>query len=211
MTEDLIGRLTAARVLAIIRGRDADASVTAALTLFDEGVELVEVSLTSRDALAVIRSVRDRAPEGCRIGAGTVLTAQAAADAADAGAQFVVTPAVTPSIEAALELGLPVLAGALTPTEAWAAMDRGACAVKLFPASAGGPAYLRSLRDPLPTTPFVAVGGVGIDDVVPYLEAGAVAVGVGGPLIGDAASGGDLERLRERARAYLEVVRGSSA
>ena len=82
----------------------------------------------------------------------------------------------------------------------------GASAVKLFPASAGGPAYLRALRDPLPDIPFLAVGGVGLDDVEAYLKAGAIGVGVGSPLVGDAASGGDLGALRDRARSYLAVA-----
>ena len=123
-----------------------------------------------------------------------------------AGAQFVVTPAVTPSIEVAAERGLPVAAGALTPTEAWTAVQQGASIVKLFPASIGGPAYLKAVRDPFPHIPFLAVGGVGLAELDGYLQVGAIGVGVGSPLIGDAASGGDLAALRERARSYLAAA-----
>jgi 2-dehydro-3-deoxyphosphogluconate aldolase/(4S)-4-hydroxy-2-oxoglutarate aldolase len=87
----------------------------------------------------------------------------------------------------------------------------GASAIKLFPASVGGPAYLRAVRDPFPDIPFVAVGGVGLDDVPGYFRAGAIAVGLGGPLVGDAAAGGDLDALRARARTYLAAVRKSTA
>ena len=114
------------------------------------------------------------------------------------------------NVRAAAERGVPCAAGALTPTEAVAAMAAGAAVVKLFPASLGGPAYLKALRDPLPDVPFMAVGGVGIDAAPDYLAAGAVAVGVGGPLVGDAASGGDLDALRARARTYAALARGRS-
>jgi len=198
--------LAAARVMAIIRGRDQAAVVETAVALFEEGVRFVEVALTTVGALRAIEQIRSRAPQGSLVGAGTVLTAADVADVAAAGGQFIVTPAVAPSIEASAQRGLPVAAGALTPTEAWTAVQRGASAVKLFPASAGGPAYLRALRDPLPDIPFLAVGGVGLRDVEAYLQAGAIGVGVGSPLVGDAASGGDLEALRDRARSYLAVA-----
>lgn len=198
--------LAAARVMAIIRGRDQAAVVETAVALFEEGVRFVEVALTTVGALSAIEQIRSRAPQGSLVGAGTVLTATDVADVVAAGAQFIVTPAVAPSIEAGAQRGLPVAAGALTPTEAWTAVQRGASAVKLFPASAGGPAYLRALRDPLPDIPFLAVGGVGLDDVEAYLQAGAIGVGVGSPLVGDAASGGDLTALRDRARSYLAVA-----
>ena len=118
-----------------------------------------------------------------------------------------VTPAVTESVAASVARGIPVLAGAFTPTEVVTAADLGAVAVKLFPASVGGPAYLRGLRDPLPDVPFVPVGGVDIARAGDYLAAGAVAVGVGSPLVGDAAHGGDLAALEKRALAFLAVTR----
>ena len=206
MPPSFVERLTAARVLAVIRGTDPDAAVATARALFEEGVRFVEIALTTPGACRAIEAVRAALPQGATIGAGTVLTASDVADVAAAGAQFVVTPAVTPSIEAAAERGLPVAAGALTPTEAWTAMERGASAVKLFPASLGGPRYLKAVRDPFPEIPFVAVGGVGLDDVEAFLKVGAIAVGVGSPLVGDAASGGDLTALRYRARAYRAVA-----
>jgi 2-dehydro-3-deoxyphosphogluconate aldolase/(4S)-4-hydroxy-2-oxoglutarate aldolase len=207
--ETFLSGLARARVLAVIRGTDGGAAADAALTLVEEGVDHVEIALTTPGALEAIRLVRAALPDGALIGAGTVLSPEDVAAVEDAGAQFVVTPAVVPAIEEAARRGLPVAAGAFTPTEAHLARLMGATAVKLFPASSGGPGYLRALRDPFPDIPFLAVGGVGIDDVAPYLRAGAVAVGVGGPLVGDAASGGDLAALRGRARSYLDVVAGA--
>ncbi|MEU4782154.1 bifunctional 4-hydroxy-2-oxoglutarate aldolase/2-dehydro-3-deoxy-phosphogluconate aldolase [Micromonospora sp. NPDC023633] len=210
MTVNLTADLTAARILAIIRGTDTAAAIAAGTALLQEGVRVVEVALTTPDAVRAIEALRAAAPAGALVGAGTVLTTADVADVAAAGAQFVVTPAVVESIAEAARRGLPVAAGALTPTEAYTAVRMGASAVKLFPASVGGPAYLRAVRDPFPDIPFVAVGGVGLDDVPGYLRAGAIAVGLGGPLVGDAASGGDLDALRARARTYLAAVRESA-
>jgi 2-dehydro-3-deoxyphosphogluconate aldolase/(4S)-4-hydroxy-2-oxoglutarate aldolase len=134
------------------------------------------------------------------------VTADDADRAADAGAAFLVTPGFGPGVPRGAELGLPVLAGGFTATEAITAMANGATAVKLFPAATGGPGYLRALRDPLPHVPFVPVGGVDVGEVAPYLQAGAVAVGVGSPLLRDAARGGDLDELRERALRFLAAV-----
>ena len=205
-SNEFVDALARARVMAIIRGTDTDAAVATSLALFEEGVRFVEISLTTPKACHAIEQVRAQLPEGARIGAGTVLTEADVADVEAAGAQFVVTPAVTPSITVAAERGLPVAAGALTPTEAWTAVQQGASAVKLFPASLGGPGYLKAVRDPFPTIPFLAVGGVGLEELMSYLAAGAIGVGVGSPLVGDAASGGDLDALRERARAYAAVA-----
>ena len=135
-----------------------------------------------------------------------MLTAQDVARVAEAGGQFMVTPSLAESIAESARLALPVLAGALTPSEAHEAMNRGATAVKLFPASIGGPGYLKALRDPFPGIPFIAVGGVGLDEAEGYWEAGAIAVGLGGPLFGDAGSGGDLAPMRERARGFVALA-----
>ena len=194
--------------MAIVRGTDGGAAARAALAAMEEGFRYVEIALTTPDALAAIRTVRAAAPAGCFVGAGTVLTAADVDEVADAGGQFMVTPSLASSIEESARLGIPVLAGALTPSEAYEAMNRGATAVKLFPASIGGPGYLKALRDPFPGIPFIAVGGVGLDEAAGYWDAGAIAVGLGGPLFGDAGSGGNLAPMRERARAFVGLASG---
>lgn len=195
-----------ARLVGIVRGTSGQAAADAAMALIEEGFSYVEVALTTPDALAAIARIRAFAPESCFVGAGTVLTARDVHDVAAAGGQFIVTPALAESIEAGAGLGMPVLAGAMTPSEAHGAMTRGATAVKLFPASLGGPSYLKALRDPFPRTPFIAVGGVGLKEAPAFWEAGAIAVGPGSPLVGDAASGGDLNALRGRARAFVALA-----
>lgn len=194
------------RLLAIVRGDRPDAVRATVDTLFDAGVRLVEVSITGGAALRVIGSLARLVPDDCLLGAGTVRTEADVAGVVEAGARFVVTPAVTAAVPAAVGARLPVLAGALTPTEIETALEIGATAVKLFPASLGGPAYLSALRQPFPDVPLVPVGGVGVAEARDYLARGAIAVGVGSPLVGDAASGGDLGALAQRAKQFLDAV-----
>ncbi|WP_040884985.1 bifunctional 4-hydroxy-2-oxoglutarate aldolase/2-dehydro-3-deoxy-phosphogluconate aldolase [Janibacter sp. HTCC2649] len=190
------------RIMAIIRGTSQEAALDTGRVLIEEGIRLVEITLTTPGALATIEALRALTPEGSFVGAGTVLTEDDVAAAQSAGAEFVVTPAVTPSVAEAARRGMPCAAGAFTASEAYLAFTAGAELIKLFPASTGGPAYLKALRDPFPQIPFMAVGGVGISEARAYLTAGAIGAGVGGPLVGDAANGGSLDALRHRARAF---------
>ncbi len=204
--ESLLAGIRESRLVGIVRGTDGPAAAQAALAAMAEGFRFVEIALTTPGALDAIREVRAAAPAGCYVGGGTVLTVQDVDNVAEAGGQFMVTPSLAASIQESARRGIPVLAGALTPSEAYEAMNRGATAIKLFPASIGGPGYLKALRDPFPGIPFIAVGGVGIDEAAGYWEAGAVAVGLGGPLFGDAGSGGDLAPMRGRARAFVDLA-----
>jgi 2-dehydro-3-deoxyphosphogluconate aldolase/(4S)-4-hydroxy-2-oxoglutarate aldolase len=198
----LLSRIARDRVVAIIRGRDAEASVATCLTLVEAGISLLEVSLTTERALQVIEQVAAHLPGDVLLGAGTVVDPADVARVMDAGARYLVTPSLAPSLETAAEHAIPVLAGAMTPTEAAEAHRRGAAAVKIFPAGSLGPGYLRALRDPFPDIPLLAVGGVGADQAQAYLDAGAIGLGVGSPLCGDAPHGGDLAALRERAAVF---------
>jgi 2-dehydro-3-deoxyphosphogluconate aldolase/(4S)-4-hydroxy-2-oxoglutarate aldolase len=199
-------QLRSARLLAIVRGHQPDAVRASVLTLFEAGVRLVEVSLTSRAALSVLVGLVPDVPAGYLLGAGTVRTENDVRRVLDAGVHFAVSPAVTDSVPAAVRAGLPIMAGALTPTEIETALRYGAPVVKIFPASLGGPGYLAALRQPYPDVPMVPVSGVGCDDVPRYLANGAVAVGVGSPLLRDAADGGDLSTLAARAREFLRAA-----
>lgn len=196
------------RVMAIVRGTSEEAALETGRALLDEGIRLVEITLTTPGALATIAALRDHAPESAFIGAGTVLTVEDVAAVEQAGAQFIVTPAVTPAVAEASRRAIPCAAGAFTASEAYAAYSAGAEVVKLFPASAAGPGYLKALRDPLPQIPFMVVGGVGLPEAEAFVAAGAIGAGVGGPLVGDAASGGSLDALRSRAREFVSWAKG---
>lgn len=209
---DLLGQ---DRLVAVLRGGDGDAdALTAATTvLAANGVRLIELTLSSEAGLTALRrAAADRTlPAETVLGAGTVLTRDQARAAIDAGARFLVTPGVAEEVLGeGVDQGVPVICGALTPSEAMAAVRLGATAVKLFPAYAvGGARYLRDLRAPLPDVPFIAIGGIALDDVADYFAAGAIAVGVGSPLLREAAqdsSPAALAALAERARAYVAAT-----
>lgn len=193
-----------ARLLAIVRYREpADlAAVVAAIRR--GGIAQIEVTLDTPGALDVVEAERT---DGHPIGVGTVVTASDVKLAAAAGASFVVGPAVVPEMLAsAVDLGIDAIPGAFTPTEILRAADLGAAAVKLFPAPVGGPAYVRALRGPIADVPLVTTGGVSIDDVRAYLEAGATCVGLGGELVGRRPPAGadelsEISRRAERAVA----------
>lgn len=203
---DLAEQLVRHRLMAIIRGSDPQACERTAAVLVGAGVRLLEVSLTSTDAFGVLARIADSLGDDACIGAGTVLSAEDAKNASAAGARFAVTPAASDGATAAVELGMPVLAGAMTPSEVLAAHRAGAAAVKLFPAESLGPRYVKALGDPFPGVGLVPVGGVDLTDVPRYLDAGALAVGVGSPLAGAAPHGGDLAALRGRAEQFLTAV-----
>jgi 2-dehydro-3-deoxyphosphogluconate aldolase/(4S)-4-hydroxy-2-oxoglutarate aldolase len=117
----------------------------------------------------------------------------------------------TAIIEASVAAGIPVYPGGLTPTELHAGWSAGATAVKIFPATVVGPDYVSQLRGPFPNIEIVPSGGVGIDEITPWMRAGALAVSLGGPLIGDAFNGGSMVSLRDRAERALELALESQA
>lgn len=204
--EELRELLRRHRVIAILRGDDHACALRSIETLVAAGLPLLEISLTGRDATGLIRVAASRFGGDALIGAGTVLTAEQADAAADAGAGFVLTPSLGPGVRRSTELGLPTIAGAYTPSEILAAHAGGAAAVKLFPAATGGVDYLRAITAPFPDIPIVPVGGVDADAARAYLEAGALAVGVGSPLLRDALAGGSQGELAQRAAAFRKAA-----
>lgn len=203
---DLLTQLSHTGLVVVIRCPEVGHAEAIGRTLVENGVTVLEVALTTPDALDAIRALRQDLPEGVRLGAGTVLTGQDVEDARAAGAEFMVTPSLCPAVEASVAAGLPVLAGAFTPSEVYLAHNQGATAVKVFPARSGGGApHIKAITEPFPQIPLIAVGGVALDTIAAYRGAGAIAVGAGGPLVGDAATGGSLDALAERTREYVRV------
>ena len=190
-------------VVAVLRAATADGFATVANVLVSSGITAIEVTLTSEGAIDALAGLRRQLPSKAVVGAGTVLTAADAEAAVDAGAAFLVSPVLDLSLGS---FGVPFYPGGLTPTEIFQAARSGAPLVKLFPAAAVGPRYLKDLHGPLPGVRIMPTGGIGIDDVAAWLSAGAAAVGLGGPLIGDAASGGSLSALADRARRAADAV-----
>lgn len=197
-------------LIAILRAGNAARFVQLAEVLYDSGVRHVECTLTTAGAVEALSDVRRLLPADAWVGAGTVTTDEQVDAAAEAGAQFMLSPIVRPAqVARARERGLPFLPGALSATEIVQAWETGPAAVKVSPIGCvGGPTYVRQTRGPLPHIPLVPTGGIGVDEVGDYLSAGALAVGIGGPLQGDAvAEDGDLAGLAERAKRAVAGTR----
>jgi 2-dehydro-3-deoxyphosphogluconate aldolase / (4S)-4-hydroxy-2-oxoglutarate aldolase len=202
--------LRAARGIAIVRGASPEHFPATAQTLADSGMCILEFPLTTPGVLTALRSIAEELGPRAHVGAGSVTTIGEAKAAVAAGAQFLVTPNVDLAvIEYARSLGLPTVIGAFSPTEVFTAWNAGATAVKLFPASMGGPGYVRELkRGPFPDIPLVPTGGVEMTDARAFLDAGAVALGMGGALLGSAPDGGSQDQLRARIQAFQASVSG---
>jgi 2-dehydro-3-deoxyphosphogluconate aldolase / (4S)-4-hydroxy-2-oxoglutarate aldolase len=194
--------------VAILRSTGTRHFAATAMTLAEAGITVMEFALTTPGALRAIRELRPDLPDTVHLGAGTVLDEATADAAADAGAAFVVTPAVVSDVmTAAARTSTPVLCGAYTATEVLTAHRAGALAVKLFPAGKDGASYCRALLDPLPGVPLVPTGGVNPDNAAVFLAAGATALGLGRGLIGDATEGGSQRALAARAARLVDVIR----
>jgi 2-dehydro-3-deoxyphosphogluconate aldolase / (4S)-4-hydroxy-2-oxoglutarate aldolase len=188
MTDYFAEALERVPVLAILRGLAAAPAVAAAEQAWAAGIPLVEVSLSGDDAFDSLEAVCQRGQEiGRAAGAGTVLTHEHVAAAADAGAAFAVAPGLDrEAVAAAQARGLPYLPGVASPSEVQLALALGCRTLKLFPASVLGIEWLRSLAGPFPTARFVAVGGIDAHNASDWIEAGSLGVGVGSGLAGPA-------------------------
>ena len=189
------------RVIAIGRNIAAAAAPRIGESLVAGGVHVMELTLNEpeQDALRAIEALAGVADDlDALVGAGTVLSIGAAKRAVDAGARFIVSPHTDTELITWCALNaVPCFPGALSPTEIHAAWSAGASAVKLFPAAAVGTAYLKQISGPFPGIPLVPTGGVSAETAGDWIAAGAVAVGMGGWLIGDGDPAGVTERARQ--------------
>jgi len=205
---NLLDALRDAGCVAVLRSRSAADAAATARALVDAGIRAIELTFTVPDALTALNQLRAELPEDILVGLGTVTRPAQVRDAVAAGARFLVSPGTDADLGRALaETQVPFLAGALTPSEVMAATAYGPAAVKLFPAAAVGPGYLKALRGPFPEVPIVPTGGIGLDNAADWIQAGAVAVGVGGLLAPVAADPASLDRARETAVALLARIR----
>jgi len=202
---DFAEAVAAQGVIGIVRAKDPATAAEDAGALIDAGLHAVEVSLTTPDALQVIRDLAAANPD-IWVGAGTVLDEVAVVAAVDAGARFLVAPHTTEAtIRAARRRGVPIVPGAATPTEALRALEVGATMVKLFPASLYGPSVVRDMLAALPQVPLVPTGGVTRETAQDYLSAGATAVGMGSGLTRGPAGDPTTD-----AAALLKTLRGGA-
>ncbi|MFD8863825.1 bifunctional 4-hydroxy-2-oxoglutarate aldolase/2-dehydro-3-deoxy-phosphogluconate aldolase [Streptomyces sp. NPDC059590] len=179
---DIVRAVTAQRAFGIVRTAGPREALAAAVAVLDAGLNAVEVALTTPRALSAVAELTAERPDAL-VGAGTVIDAPAARAAVEAGARFLVSPSLHPEvIRTGHRYGVPVFPGVATPTEMVRALEEGADALKLFPASGASPSWLRDVRAALPQAPVIPTGGVTIDNAPEWIAAGAIACGMGSAL-----------------------------
>jgi 2-dehydro-3-deoxyphosphogluconate aldolase/(4S)-4-hydroxy-2-oxoglutarate aldolase len=194
------------RLVAVIRAGEPAAALEAARAVIRGGIALVEVTYSVPDAPRVMRQLVAEAHPGVIVGAGTVLTAAEAHAALEAGARFLIAPNVSAAVAGvARETGTFYCPGAYTTNEILHALDMGAHLVKVYPVGvAGGPDYIKVIRDPLPRVPMLAAGGTHLDNILAFYAAGCIACGIGGALADPAlAASGRFSEIETRARAFV--------
>ena len=205
----VLERIRSTGLIPVIRARSADEASQAVDAIQAGGVGVLEITMTVPGAVELIREVARRATDAL-VGAGTVLDPETATSCIEAGARFVVSPALNlDTIATCREAGIAVIPGALSPTEIVTAWNAGADLVKVFPAGAvGGPSYIKALKAPLPQIDLVPTGGVNLETAGDFIRAGAAALGVGGDLVDLAAlRRGEAAVVTERAQRFVEAVR----
>lgn len=205
---EIISRLTAPGIIAVVRAQRTDQVLPLSESLLAGGVIAIEITMTTPGAIEAIRDATRALGDRAVVGVGTVLDASTCRAAIEAGAEFVVTPICrTEFVAIAHAAGRPVMLGAYTATEAQAAHEAGADFVKLFPAGSLGPAYVRALRAPLPHLRIVPTGGVDVNNVAEFLNAGCAAVGVGSSLVSaKLLQEADWPELTRRAAAFVKAA-----
>ena len=200
-------------VVAVIRLKEPDKLRDVVAALADGGVRALEITMTVPRAIELIAEIAPTLPRDFFLGAGTVLDAETARRAIDAGARFIVGPVFRPDvITAGHARDVPVMPGCFTPTEILSAWDAGADIVKVFPAAALGPGFFKDVRAPLPQVKLMPTGGVTVDNAGEWIRAGAVAVGVGSALLdAKAIASGTMSPIAEAARRIVANVRAARA
>jgi 2-dehydro-3-deoxyphosphogluconate aldolase/(4S)-4-hydroxy-2-oxoglutarate aldolase len=207
---EVLQRIRDIGLIPVVRAESADQAMRAVAAIKAGGVSVLEVTMTVPGAIAVIEQLAKAFGAEAVIGAGTVLDPETADRCIQAGAQFIVSPALNEeTIAFCRAQDVAIFPGALTPTEVVRAWNAGADAVKVFPAGAvGGASYLKALKAPLPQIELIPTGGVSLKTAADFIKAGAMALGVGADLVdAKALREGNDQLITERARQFLEIVR----
>jgi 2-dehydro-3-deoxyphosphogluconate aldolase/(4S)-4-hydroxy-2-oxoglutarate aldolase len=205
----VLKRIRSTGLIPVVRAESSDQAMRAVAALKDGGLDVLEVTMTVPGAIEVIRILAAEYGDETLIGAGTVLDPETARACIEAGAKFIVSPALNEeTVRFCRDQGVAVFPGALTPTEVVRAWKAGADAVKVFPAGAvGGASYLRALKAPLPQIELIPTGGVSLKTASDFIKAGAMALGVGADLVDpQALREGNSTLITERARQFVAIV-----
>jgi 2-dehydro-3-deoxyphosphogluconate aldolase / (4S)-4-hydroxy-2-oxoglutarate aldolase len=208
---DLAARIEGVGIMPSVRVASAEIALFAAETVYEAGIQVVEITMTVPKAVDVITQLAKNYPNFI-IGAGTVLDAETAERCVDAGARFITSPGLVPDVlEYTLKSDVVAIPGALTPSEVIAAWKAGADFVKIFPcAQVGGDQYIRALKIPLPQIPLIASGGVNQLTAANFIFAGASSIGIGSELMPRKALATRQDQwIHELARRFIEAVRNA--
>lgn len=217
MREQIIQQVEAEKIIVIIRGVSSDKILPVAQALYDGGIRMIEVTFDQKDVekqketVECIRKIAKHFQGKVSVGAGTVTSTKLVEMAAEAGAQYIISPDTNEAvIRRTRELGLVSMPGALTPTEVMNAHHWGADFVKLFPVGNLGAGYVKAVKAPLNHVKLLAVGGVNADNVADFLAAGCCGAGVGGNLVNKTwIEAGEYEKLTEAARELMRAAQGN--
>lgn len=205
---NILSKIFEAKIVAIIRGADAGDVIKIVEALCRGGVRAVEITMNSPKALSVIEEVSDKMGEDVLVGAGTVLDAESAKAAIAAGAKFIISPTVDiKTIQITKRYGVVSIPGAFTPTEILAAFTAGGDIIKVFPASLGA-SYFKDIHGPLSQIPLMPTGGVTLKNIKEFVEAGAVAFGIGSALVNTKQEVNELylQQLADKAAEFIRAV-----
>jgi len=205
-----IATLKEKRVIAVIRATDIELGYKMALAVASGGVQLIEITWNSAGAAQLISQLRTELPD-CTIGTGTLLNISHVKEAIITGSQFLFTPHVDAQmIQLAVKMGVPMIPGALTPTEIITAWVSGAPCVKVFPVQAmGGASYIKSLQGPLGNIPLIPTGGVTMENAREFIQAGAIALGMSSQLFPAAkVASGNWDAISQQAKNLMQKMQG---
>ena len=212
MKKAIIQNLLDKKIIAIIRGMDPEICVKLAEAFYRGGINMVEVTFNQAKpeefykTADAIKAIREKFDGKIYVGAGTVITQEQLKMAAEAGAQYIISPSVDVEIiKKTVEMGLVSMPGAMTPTEIVTAYNAGADFVKVFPIGDLGASYMKAVKAPLSHIPMLAVGGVNPENVSEFIKAGAVGAGVGGNLTNKAwIAAGEYDKITEVAATLIK-------
>ncbi len=211
--EEVVRRVRATGLIAILRHTEASRAIDTAEALVAAGADVVEVTLNTAGAIGMLQAIAARFGDRLVVGAGTVLSADRAREAIDAGASLIVCPHLDEAIvRCAANRNVASIPGSFTPTEIFRAWTAGASMVKVFPAGPVGPRYIRDVLAPLNDIPLVPTGGVTLENAAEFIRAGAAALGLGSALVDPKlVAAGEFDQLTATARAFLAAIQSGRA
>lgn len=206
---ETIRRIQEAGIIAVCRNIQEDKISELADALISSGIRALEITLDNKDAYSTIEFLSNKYKDEIIVGAGTVIDGYSAGLAINKGARFILSPSFNPEVvKTTLRYGKVAIPGVMTPTEMIQAMESGADMVKIFPSSVLGVKFIKDVKGPFPQIPVIPTGGIDVNNVGAYIEAGVEAVGAGGSLIDkEAIYHSDFQAIRETATKFVEEIK----